>query len=260
MSFSAQDVMKLRHQTGAGLMSAKKALTEANGDFEAAKDILKKSGEAKAAKKADRETTEGAIMIKVSDDNQKGALVSVYCETDFVAKNEDFQKFINTVAEKALNEGVDAAQNYMDENLTDVIATVGENIQRGKVELVEAPYVTGYLHGNGKASALIGLDKADDEAARSIAMHAAATSPRYLVKEEVSQDDIEKEKPIWEEQLRAEGKPEDIIGKIIEGKANKFASENALMEQDFVMDPSQSVRAYVQSREADVVAFAQENI
>ncbi|MEA3304425.1 MAG: translation elongation factor Ts [Patescibacteria group bacterium] len=244
MSFTAKDVMELRAQTGAALMAAKKALVETAGDMDAAIDLLRKSGEAKAAKKADRATSEGAIKMIVADDNSKAAIASILCETDFVARNDDFQALLTDLAQTALEKGAEAAKAELEPKITAAIVTIGENMQIGDVIVLEGEYVNGYIHGNAKSAALVSLSASNEEVARNVAMHVVAMSPKYLDASEVSAADVAKEKEIWKAQLLEEGKPENIIDNIMAGKEKKYAAESALNEQPFVMDPSTAVKDY----------------
>lgn len=248
MTISAQDAMTLRKQTGVGLMTCKKALQEANGDMEAAVEILRKKGEAKAASKADRETAEGRVGI--SGD----AIVHISCETDFVGKNENFIAFVQSIADKAQSDGVDATREYFETIKGEKIQEIGENMSLVNITKVEDGTVRGgYVHTNGKIATLVALEGGTEEQARDVAMHATAMNPLVANPEDVPAETIEKEKEIYREQLIAEGKPEKILDNIIAGKVKKFCAERALSSQPFVKDPSQTVAEYL--GDAKLVSF-----
>lgn len=236
----AKLIMKLRKATGAGMMDCKKALDEAGDDFEKAVDILRKSGAAKAAKKADRETSEGVIRVAVNGDNTKGVIAVVQCETDFVAKNEDFVAAVDAVTAQGLEMDIQEAFEAAKDEL---VLKVGENIQFGGGATFEGGYVVGYVHGNNKIGALIQFSAAlDADVARDIAMHTVAMAPGYLSRDEVSQADLDRERDVYREQLVQEGKPENIIENILTGKMNKFYEENCLLEQSFIKDDKKQIK------------------
>lgn len=240
MAISAQDVKALRDRTGVAMMACKKALEETNGDMEAAIEALRKRGAAKAADKADRETGEGRVAVS------RNAIVKVLCETDFVGKNENFIEFVQTVADKAAAEGVEGAKAYFEEVKTDKIQEIGENLVLDSIEVVDGGSVTaGYVHSNGKIGVIVALDGGTEEQAKDVSMHAAAMNPAVANPEDVPAELIEKEKEIYREQLKNEGKPEQIWEKIMEGKVAKFCAERALTSQSFVKDPSQTVAEYL---------------
>lgn len=240
MAVTPQQAKELRDRTGVGMMACMKALEEAGGDMEKAIELLRKRGEAKAADKADRETAEGRVAISGR------ALVKILCETDFVAKNETFVAFVEELAGKASEEGADAAKAHFESVKADKIQEIGENLVLDAVEVVEGGSVMGsYVHSNGKLGAVVLLEGGTEEQARDIAMHAVAMNPLVGTPEEVPADLIAKEKEIYAEQLKAEGKPEQIIEKIMEGKVQKFCAERALTSQPFVKDPSQTVAQYL---------------
>lgn len=239
-NISAAQVKALRDRTGVAMMACKKALAEAEGDEEKAIEILRKRGEAKAGEKADREMGEGLIAISGK------AIVKVLCETDFVARNEKFVAFVNEIADKANEGGAEAAKGFFEEVKTDKIQEIGENLTLAGVEVVEdGDTVAGYVHSNGKLGTLVALAGGTEDMARDVAMHATAMDPICANPEEVPAELIEKEKEIARVQLVAEGKPEQIIDKIIEGKVNKFCADRALASQAFVKDPSQTVAQFL---------------
>ena len=241
----ASAVASLRARTGVSMMECKKALEEANGDEEQAIDILRKKGEAQVVKKADREQKEGYTFA--TEDGNKVALISVHCETDFVSRGEPFQKLGATLAELTLKEGTENIQELASPQILEAVQTMGENITLGQTHVVEASTIGTYVHTNGKIGVVVGLEGGSAEAARDAAMHAAAMNPLYTKPEEVSAETVDEEKVVWTEQLKAEGKPEEIIEKILMGKEKKFREEHALLTQPFVKDPSQTVGQYLGS-------------
>lgn len=246
MAITASQVNSLRQRTGIGMMECKKALDEAGGDEEKAIEILRKSGAAKAAKKADRETSEGVIVTKVEGD--KAAIVKLLCETDFVTKNEEFKAIADTAADMALSDGAEAAKNSQEEPIKALIAKLGENMSLD-IRVLEGEGIGGYVHSNCKIGTLVNLKSADIEKARDVAMHVTAMDPKVVRPEEVSDEEVSKEKEIWKDQLAKEGKPEEIMGKIMEGKERKFREEHALMKQSFVKDSDKTIEEYLSGNE-----------
>ncbi|WP_203294499.1 translation elongation factor Ts [Luteirhabdus pelagi] len=264
---TAAEVNKLRKTTGAGMMDCKKALVEADGDFDTAIEILRKKGQKIAAKRADRESSEGAVIAKVNDDNKKGVIISLNCETDFVAKNDDFVKLAHDFAGMALNyDSKDAFLNAdfngmtVQEKLTEQTGVIGEKLEIGAFKTLEAPFVGSYIHAGNKIAVLTGLSKDVDgaeEVAKDVSMQAAAMNPVALNEEGVDQETIDKEIEIAKDQLREEGKPEEMLDKIAKGKLNRFFKDNTLVNQAFIKDNKQSVSDYVQTlgKDVSVVAF-----
>jgi len=238
-NITASSVASLRQRTGVSMMQCKKALEEADGDEEKAIEILRKSGEAQAVKKAARDQKEGLVFMK--QEGNKSGIVMLHCETDFVARNEDFQKFGNELADKLLSEGEDAVKSFAEGAMSDVVQKLGENISLGPVQVIEAPVLGTYIHLNSKIAVVIGLNEGEQEIARDVAMHAAAMNPKFKTPEEVDDASIEAEKNIWKDQLKSEGKPEEIWDKIMIGKEKKFREENALVSQEFVKEPGKTV-------------------
>lgn len=234
MAVTAADVKQLRDRTSVGMMACRKALEEANGDMDQAIEILRKRGEAKAGDKADRSTGEGRIAI------HENFMVKVMCETDFVAMNEQFVDFVQEVASKG-----NGATEYFESVKTDKIQAIGENLVLGDITEIEGNVVAGYVHSNGKVAALVALDGGTEEQARDVAMHVTAMNPSVANPSDMPSEELEKEKTIAIEQLKAEGKPENIIDKIVEGKLNKFAAERALTSQPFVKDGGMTVQEYL---------------
>ncbi|HAS40966.1 MAG TPA: elongation factor Ts [Microscillaceae bacterium] len=255
MAISAQDVNKLRKMTGAGMMDCKKALQEANGDFDEAVTILRKKGQKISSKRADRATTEGAVFINEAEDGTQATLIALNCETDFVAKNEDFVNLGQAVLKTATdNAPADLAAlkalaidgRSIDEHLTDLMGKIGEKIEVSSFEQVKADKVASYRHANGKIGVLVALngDNGDSvaEVGRDIAMQIAAMRPVSVDESGVPEDIKQRELEIGKEQARQEGKPENIIEKIAMGKLNKFYKENTLLHQQFVKDSSKNIK------------------
>lgn len=256
MAITAADVNELRKKTGAGMMDCKKALTEANGDFEKAIEILRKKGASVAAKRAEKSANEGMIVTKVSADNKKASIIEVNCETDFVAKSDDFVNLANNVAEAAFNSLAQDSQKLLESNgqlknlLEDVMGKVGEKIEISRVstELAENGLIVDYIHMGSKLGVLVKFDNVSDnnaeliEIGKDIAMQVAAMNPICVYREEVPTATIEKEIDIYKELARKEGKPENILDKIAQGKLNKFYQENCLFEQAFIKDNSKSIK------------------
>ncbi len=253
-TISAADVNKLRQMTGAGMMDCKKALTETNGDFDAAVDFLRKKGAKVSAARADRDAKEGAIIAKTSADNKLGIIIQLSCETDFVAKNEDFVKFANSIADLALThkpatadalKALDLGGQPLSERLMEQVGKIGEKIDVVKYEVVEANNVVAYIHGANRLGVLVAMNNAPSEAnlvaGRDAAMQVAALNPAAVDKDGVDSSVIERELEIAKDQVRAEGKPENMIEKIAQGKLAKFYKENTLLNQEFVKDGSLTV-------------------
>ncbi len=240
---SAAAIQSLRARTGVSILACKEALEEANGDEEKAIEILRKRGIAQAAKKATRDQAEGLVFLK--EEGSKAAMVLIRCETDFVARDTAFQSVGKEIADVLLAQGEDAAKKVADEKLPEIVQKLGENITLGALHLVDAATLGAYLHSNAKIGVVIGLNGGSKEMARDLAMHSAALSPLYVSPDEVQNDMIEKEKEIWREQLKKEGKPEAMWDKIMMGKEKKFREENSLLKQAFVKDPSKTVEQYL---------------
>ena len=257
VKITAAEVNKLRKSTGAGMMDCKNALVEAEGDFDKAIEILRKKGQKVAAKRADRESSEGAAIAKVNEDRTNGVIVSLNCETDFVAKNESFVTLANELAELALN--YDSKEDFLkanlnglsvEEKLIEQTGVIGEKIEIGGFKRLNAPFVGSYIHAGNKIATLVGLSASVDgaaAAAKDVAMQAAAMNPVALNEEGVEQSVIEKEIEIAKDQLRQEGKPEAMLDKIAQGKLKRFFKDNTLVNQDFIKDSKQSVAQYVKS-------------
>ncbi|HQF41507.1 MAG TPA: translation elongation factor Ts [Ignavibacteriaceae bacterium] len=254
MAITAAQVNELRQKTGAGMMDCKKALTEANGDFEKAIEILRKKGASVASKRAEKSANEGIVVTKVSDDNRKASMIEVNCETDFVAKSEDFVKLAKAVVESAYKaESSDSKQllesdKALNNMLVDVMGKVGEKVEVSRVLTLNAEngLIIDYIHMGSKLGVLVKFDnvpaKNDElvELGKNLAMQVAAMNPLCVYREEVPSATIEKEIDIYKELARKEGKPENILEKIATGKLNKFYAENCLFEQTYIKDSTSS--------------------
>ncbi|QEC68694.1 elongation factor Ts [Panacibacter ginsenosidivorans] len=260
VQITAADINKLRQTTGAGMMDCRKALTETNGDFEAAIDWLRKQGQKVAAKRSDREAKEGVIIAKTSADNKTGFIVCISCETDFVSKNADFVAFAQSIADAAVANNVKSAEELSEVNvngskvadlINDKLAAIGEKIGIAKFERIEAPYVASYIHGANRMGVLVGLSKEAAEAGKDVAMQIAAMNPVAVDAASVPAATIERERNIVIETMKADpkmaGKTDEMLGKIAEGKLNAFFKEQTLLAQAFVKDAGISVETYLKS-------------
>ena len=261
VSISAGDVNKLRQQTGAGMMDCKKALTETNGDFEAAIDFLRKKGAKVAASRQDRESNEGVVIARASADGKHGVIIELNCETDFVAKNADFVAFANAIADaavennpaslEALGELTVDGQKIADA-VIDRTGKIGEKIGVSKFVSVAGEKVIAYIHGNFRLGVLVALNSnpaGADDAGKDVAMQIAAMNPVAIDKDGVDTTTIERELEIAKEQTRLEGKPEAMVEKIAAGRLNRFYKDSTLLNQEFVKDPSKSVSQFLESVE-----------
>ena len=265
MAITASMVKELRETTGAGMMDAKKALTETDGDFEAAIDWLRTKGLAKAAKKSSRVAAEGLVAVATSD--RKGVAVEVNSETDFVAKNSDFQEMVKAIATAALDVSNtdELASASIDgktvaDTLTDNIAKIGENMTLRRMQTIEAERVVTYVHNSatqdmGQIGVLVAINGDNTEFARQVAMHVAAANPQALSAAELDQSIVEREKNILTEQARESGKPEQVIEKMIQGRMKKFLAEVTLLGQDFVINPDLTVEAAAQEAGVEIVSY-----
>ena len=265
MSITASMVKELRESTGAGMMDAKKALTETSGDFEAAVDWLRTKGLAKAAKKSDRVAAEGLVAVFV--DGPNGVAIEVNSETDFVAKNAEFQEMVKGFAGVALNcDSLEALINAefqgkkISEVITDKIATIGENLSLRRIAKISGDQVVSYVHnaaadGMGAIAVLVALKGNNEEFGRQVAMHIAAANPQALNKDDLDPSIIEREKSVLTEQARESGKPEQVIEKMIDGRMKKFLSEVTLLGQDFVIDPDLTVEAAAKQSGVEILNY-----
>lgn len=261
MAITAKDVNKLRQMTGAGMMDCKKALVEAEGDFEKAVEILRKKGQKVSAARADRETTEGIVVTRTNAEKTKGVVIAFTCETDFVAKNDDFVSLANEIADVAFEKApadIEALKalpaksgGTIGDKIIENTGKIGEKLEISTYETLEGDAVVPYIHSNGKLGVLVALKNVNgtevEEAGRDVAMQIAAMNPVAVDKDGVDQSVVEKEIEIGKEQARQEGKPENIIDKIAQGKLQKFFKENTLLSQQFVKDNSVSIQQYLDS-------------
>jgi len=260
ITISAQDINKLRQMTGAGMMDCRKALTETNGDFEAAIDWLRKKGQKVAALRGDRDAKEGVVLAKTTADNKTGITLCLSCETDFVSKNADFVAFAQSIIDAAVANNVKSAEelNNVEINgskiadmINDKLASIGEKIAISKFERVDAPFVSSYIHGSNRMGVLVGMSIAAPEAGKDVAMQIAAMNPVAVDPESVPAATIERERAIVTEQIKAdpkmEGKPAEMISKIADGKLNAFFKESTLLAQAFVKDGGKTVAEYLKS-------------
>ena len=269
VTISAQDINKLRQATGAGMMDCRKALTETNGDFEAAIDWLRKQGQKVAAKRSDREAKEGVVLALTNATNTTGYVVCISCETDFVSKNADFVAFAQSIAEAAVANDVKSPEELNEVSISgakvadlinDKLAAIGEKIGVSKFERIEAPFVSSYIHGANRMGVLVGLSKVVPEAGKDIAMQIAAMNPVAVDAASVPADVVAREKDIildlMKQDPKMEGKPDEMVAKIAEGKLNAFFKEQTLLAQAFVKDASKSVGDYLKSAgDLQVTAF-----
>jgi elongation factor Ts len=260
-TITAADINKLRQATGAGMLDCRKALTESNGDFEAAIDWLRKHGQKVAAKRSDREAKEGVILAKTTADNKTGIIVCISCETDFVSKNAEFVAFAQSIADAAISNNVKSAEELnavsiggkkVADLINDKLAAIGEKIEVSKFERVEAPYVASYIHGQNRMGVLVGFTKVAGDAGKDVAMQIAAMNPLAVDETSISPEMIAREKDIAIEQIKAEGKPAEMAEKIAVGKINKFFKDNTLLAQPFVKDATKSVSDFLKSVDADL--------
>ncbi len=268
MSISAQDVKELRDATGVGMMDCKKALEEADGDFDKAIDLLRKKGQKVAAKRADREAEEGLVVTSISDGGTLGAIVEVNCETDFVARNDDFASFAERVADLVLSERPDDldavhaldynGERTVQEELVRMTGRIGEKLDIRRFDLLEAEddgHIVSYIHPGSKLGVLVSVTGDDDQAPLDVAMQIAALNPVAVSRDEVPESVQEKEKEIAREAAVSEGKPEHVIDNIVNGKLNRYFQDNVLLEQDFVKDASTSVQDMLDDADVSVHGF-----
>ncbi|MCK5895741.1 MAG: elongation factor Ts [Cocleimonas sp.] len=266
MTITAALVKELRERTGAGMMDCKKMLVKTDGDLEAAIDAMRKSGAAKADKKSSRVAADGKVVIAISDDGKEAAIVEVNCETDFVAKDENFINFVDAVAARVLaDEPADIAAlsalpldsgESVEEVRTGLVAKIGENIQVRRFELVSAPEgeVFSYSHGV-RIGVALSMKGGNEALGKDIAMHIAASRPICVEEADVPAENLTKEKEILIAQAEGSGKPENIIEKMVEGRLRKYLSEITLLGQNFVKDPDTTVEKLLQSENAEVISF-----
>ena len=271
MAISAQEVNKLRKETGAGMMDCKKALTEANGDFQEAIDLLRKKGQKVSAKRADRETSEGVVFA--SEGGGTAYMVALGCETDFVAKNDEFVEFGKSLLNIAKSNGIDSIEGLnaaelngkkVEEVITDYVGKIGEKIAVVNVSKVSADCVVPYIHSNKKLGVLVALKGASNDAViqagKDVAMQIAAMNPVAVDESGIDAETIEREIAIGKEQAIAEGKPEELAEKIAKGKLGKFYKDNTLLKQQFVKDNKKSVEQMLKDVDANLTVSAFERV
>ena len=267
-NITAKEVNDLRKRTGAGMMDCKKALVEADGDMEAAVDILRKKGQKVAAKRGDNDANEGLVIGKTTSDNTKGVLVALNCETDFVAKNDNFKNFVESLVDLAIDSSAGSvadllALNYDDkltveEKITEQVGVIGEKLTLSKFEVVNAEGVIAYNHPGNQIATIVGLNKAgQDEVGREVAMQVAAMAPIAVKEDEVDQETINRELEVGKELAIQEGKPADMAEKIAQGRLKKFFKESTLLHQAFIKDNKKTVAQHLQDTDPDltVVSF-----
>ena len=261
ITITAADINKLRQQTGAGMMDCRKALTESNGDFEAAIDYLRKKGQKVAALRGDREAKEGVVIAQTSEDGGTGYIINVSCETDFVSKNAEYIHFAQSIMDAAIANNVKSVEELnkvkigdelVEDKINEQVAKIGEKIGISRFERVDAPYVAAYIHGSYRMGVLVGLNKEAEEAGKDVAMQIAAMNPIAVDQDSVPAETVARERNIAIEQVKAEGKPSEMAEKIAMGKINKFFKESTLLAQAFVKDANKSVADYLKSVDADL--------
>lgn len=265
MSISAKDVKELRDQTGAGMMDCKKALKEADGDFDQAIEILRKKGQKLSEKRADREANQGLIVTRVSDDGSKAAALEINCETDFVARNEDFQDRAQQFLDLVYDEEIETVDELLateqdgltiEDHLKDMVGKIGEKIKINRVALVKTDgHFISYIHPGNQLGVLVEFENGinDEEIGKDVAMQIAAMNPLAVTRDGVDSSVVEKELEIAKEQLLEEGKPEEIAEKASQGKLRRFYEERVLLEQKFVKDNSLSVKEYLEKNDTPLV-------
>jgi len=270
VTITAADINKLRQTTGAGMMDCRKALTETNGDFEAAIDWLRKKGQKVAALRGDRDAKEGVVLAKTTADNKTGIALCLSCETDFVSKNSDFVAFAQSIMNAAVENNVKSAEELNNVSINgariadmvnDKLASIGEKIGISKFERIDADFVASYIHGANRMGVLVGLNKSESDAGKDVAMQIAAMNPVAIDAASIPADVVAREKAIVTDLIKNDpkmaGKPEEMIAKIAEGKLNSFFKENTLLAQAFVKDAGKTVGDYLKEVNSDlkVVAF-----
>ncbi|MBU1089480.1 translation elongation factor Ts [Patescibacteria group bacterium] len=252
-------VKELRDATGISMLKCKQALEKSAGDLEKARDILRKQGEADAAKRSEKAAGEGVVALKISEDSKKGAILQLFCETDFVAKGDNFTNLAEELAGVALEKGADEMKIASAEKIQEGIQKNGENIKLGAVEILAGERIASYLHSNGKIGVLVSFS-GDEETGKDVAMQIAAMNPRVVNPDEIPNEEVAKEKEIQKEMLAKENKPAGIIEKILEGKLRKFREEQSLMKQAFVKDSSKTVETFLNEKNAKVEKFVRLSI
>jgi elongation factor Ts len=267
MSFTTADVVKLRKVTGAGMMDCKGALADADGNFERAVEIIREKGKLVANKRADRDAAEGVVLAKVTADKKFGAMVVLNCETDFVAKNENFVAFADSILNIALENKADSLEalkalnlngRVIDAQVTEQTGVIGEKIELSYYSKIDAETVIGYIHPGNKLATLVGFNKTgvDINVAKDVAMQVAAMAPVAVDKDSVSPEVVEKELAIAKEKFRLEGKPEAMLDKIAQGALNKFFQESTLLNQIYVKDGKISIKEFLSQNDKGLTVTA----
>ena len=267
MNITAADVNKLRKQTGAGMMDCKSALTEANGDFEVAVDILRKKGQKVAAKRSDRDATEGVVIAKTVNAGKKGVVIMLNCETDFVAKNADFNSFVENILNIAIEKNPATLEDLkklpynsditISDKIIEQTGVIGEKLDLSVYEVINAETVVAYNHPGNRLSSIVGLNKSNfEEMARDVAMQIAAMAPIAIDKDGVTKDTIDREIEIGKELAIQEGKPVEMAEKISLGRLNKFFQENTLLNQQYVKDGKLTIKQYLSQGDKDLTVTA----
>lgn len=269
MAITASDVNRLRQVTGAGMMDCKKALTECNGDFDAAIDHLRKKGQKVAANRSDRAASEGVVLATATNDQKKGIVISLNCETDFVARNEDFVSTAENIASIALNSEAETIEDLLalpygngqsiNEKITEMMGKIGEKIEITNFSVIKAEKVVPYNHPGNKLATIVGYSVSHEgveTVAKEVAMQVAAMAPVAIDKDDVDQSILEREMEIAKEQARNEGKPEEMLDKIAQGKVNKFYKESTLLNQEFIRDNKKTVGQYLKETDSALTVTA----
>ncbi len=263
MAITAKQVNELRQKTGAGMMDCKKALVEADGDMEQAIDLLRKKGQKVAAKRGDNETKEGLVIAHTTEDHKKGVLVALNCETDFVAKNDDFRNFVQSIVDVAIANGPSTVEELkglkynenltVDEKITEQIGVIGEKLDLSSYSLINAESVVAYNHPGNQIASIVALNKeSDPELGRQVAMQVAAMSPIAVDKDDVDQDTVNREIEVGKELAIQEGKPAEMAEKIALGRLNKFYKETTLLNQAFIKDNKKSVAQFLKDSDPEL--------
>ncbi len=272
---TASQVNSLRKQTGAGMMDCKKALIETGGDMDKAIDVLRKKGQKVAAKRADRESSEGVVLSATSDDFKTGVMLSLNCETDFVAKNDSFISIANTILKIAIDNKVNSIEDLkqlqydnsmsISEKLIEQTGVIGEKIELNNYSLIQAEYVSNYIHNGNKLSSLVGFNMRDVNAmeiGQNIAMQIAAMNPLGLNESDIPKDVVDKEIEIGKDLARKEGKPEEMLDRISQGRLKKFFKENTLLHQLYIQDSKKTVKQYLTdcNKDLDILNFRRSSL
>ena len=265
INISAKQVNELRQKTGSGMMDCKKALVESNGDFDKAIDILRKKGQKVSASRSDRKTSEGVVVYRLNDENSKGFILSFTCETDFVAKNEDFLKLANSIIDISCKNDANSIDQILsfelnglsvEKSIIDLVGKIGEKIEISDYKVLSGEKIIPYIHAGNKLGVLVSLKNVSDldyvNIGRDVAMQIASMNPIALDIDQVDKSIIEKEIEIGKEQAIKEGKPEQIVEKIAQGKLQKFFKENTLLNQQFVKDNSLTIKNHLSSFSSDL--------